>query len=179
VRKMRCKAKAIPGAFELGFSSNNNEQIGVRVQLIGGEFDGQSMTWYGTFTPASEERTIEQLQIAGWNGEDFLSLPGLGSTEFELQLEEQEPQGGGAPYWKPTFINRLGVAMKNPMNDAEKRTFAQRVQALARPVGGAPKSGSGGGARQPARPQQQSGGRRQQSDYADNAPPHSDDDIPF
>jgi hypothetical protein len=64
LRKLRAKGRAIAGTQEFG-SGERGEQVGLRVQVIGGEFDGQAIPWYGHFTPAAEERTIEQLQIAG------------------------------------------------------------------------------------------------------------------
>jgi hypothetical protein len=109
LRKLRAKGRAIAGTQEFG-SGERGEQVGLRVQVIGGEFDGQAIPWYGHFTPAAEERTIEQLQIAGWDGTDFANLPGLGSTEFELQFEEYEGfrEGDGERflYYKGQWINR-------------------------------------------------------------------------
>jgi hypothetical protein len=177
MRKIRSKARAIAGSQEWGTANTGTEQVGFRVQLIGGDMDGQSFTWYGYFTDTSEERTLESLRIAGWDG-DFgalLDLPGLGSTEFELQLEDQADKDGklvinpetGEPYLKPTFINRIGVAMKNVMDANEKTAFAARMR--ARYGGGAPP--------RTRTPPRNSGGRSGGPDMS--APPPTDDDINF
>lgn len=177
MRTVKVKAKAVPDSHEWGFANTKTEQVGMRCTIIGGESDGQSVTWYGYFTPKSEERTLEQLRIAGWDGSDIINLPGLGSTEFELVLEEQEEQDEhGNPagtYWRPTFINRIGVAMRNKMDDAQKRAFAARLGALAgaaAPAGGRPAGRHGarfnGGARAPAQP-------------CDEGAPMPEDDINF
>lgn len=138
MRKTRAKARAIEGSQEWGFANTGTEQVGIRVLVLDGELKDQTFTWYGYFTENSETRTLEQLMIAGWDGQEPMNLPGLGATEFELQLEEQEEQDEqgnvtGA-YWRPTFINRVGVAMRNKMDDGQKRAFASRLSALARTI---------------------------------------------
>lgn len=168
-RKLRAKARAIAGSQEFGKSSNDNEQVGLRLQLVGGEFDGQMVTWYGTFSPAAEKRTIEQLQIAGWNGEDFANLPGLGATEVELQLEEYEGQdqetGEHFTWLKAKWINRIGVTMKNAMNASEKESFAARMQQRY----------GKGGATQQRRPAQN--GQRRNAPRDDEWQPPNDEDL--
>lgn len=170
VRRLRAKARAIAGSQEFGVSSNNNEQVGLRLQIIGGELDGQMVTWYGTFSPAAEERTIEQLQIAGWNGEDFANLPGLGSTEVELQIEEYEGEdeetGAPFPWFKAKWINRIGVTMKNAMNASEKESFAARMQA---------RYGKGGATGQ--RQQRTNGTQRRNAPSDDEWRPPTDEDL--
>lgn len=176
VRKLRAKARALAGSQEFGVSSNKNEQVGLRLQIVGGELDGQMVTWYGTFSPAAEERTIEQLQIAGWNGEDFANLPGLGSTEVEVQLEEYEGQdqetGEHFLWHKAAWINRIGVTMKNAMNAGEKASFAQRMQA---------KYGKGGQQAAPRGSQQRTNGtqRRSYGGAQQETPDYTDEDIPL
>jgi hypothetical protein len=168
---IRHKARAVPNSHEWGFSPNTGtEQVGIRITLIGGDLDGQAVTWYGFFTENSEQRTLEQLEIAGWDKSSVIDLPGLGSTEFELQLEE-EPDEKGNVFLRPTFINRMSVMMKNKMDETQKRALAARLGALV-------------GARPAARPAQRSapatnGGTRLPSQYAEEPPPHTDDDIPF
>ncbi len=170
-RKIRVKARAVPDSQEWGFASTGTEQVGIRIILIDGEMQGESVTWYGFLTENAEQRTLEQLEIAGWNKSSVIDLPGLGSTEFELQLEE-EPDEKGNVYLRPTFINRVGVAMKNKMDDGQKRAMAARLAALvgARPQAGRP-------AQRPAPTPNR--GTRLPSEYADESPVANDDDIPF
>lgn len=166
IRTFRTKARALAGTQEFG-NGQNGEQVGLRCQLIGGDFDGETVTWYGHFTPRAEERTIEQLQIAGWTGDDFINLPGVGDTEFELVVEEYEGENGS--WFKGTFINRMGVAMKNVMSADEKQAFARRMNARMKSSGG-------------PRPQQNQrtngGGQRPPPPRRDESRGDSDD-IPF
>lgn len=174
IRKFRAKARAIANSHDFGVSGNDNEQVGLRVQVIGGDLDGQSFPWFGTFSPAAEERTIEQLQIAGWTGEDIIRLPGLGTTEFEVQFEEYEDYNDeGAPYTyiKAKWLNRLSVGMKNAMNEGQKASFAQRMAARMGKAAPAPRGGQqtrGNGQRS------QPSSRGQQNEYD-----YQDDDIPL
>jgi hypothetical protein len=191
---IKVKAKAVPGSHVYGFASTGTEQVGVRVECLDGELAGQSVTWYGYFTEQSERRTLESLAIMGGDINDVIPLPGLGSTEFELVLEEETADDGSVHY-KPAFVNRIGVAMKQQMDEGQKRAFAARMRGLARDItGGAPqqqtqqRQAPRGAPQQQRAPQQQQrpqqngrtygGGNRNNvgpSDY--QAPP--DDDIPF
>ena len=178
MNKPRCNARAVPETHVYGFANTGTEQVGFRVECLDGILQGQSFTWYGYFTDASEQRTIEQLMIAGWTGDDALNLPGLGSTEFELQLEEQEEVDERTgqvsnTFWRPTFINRIGVAMRNQMDEMQKRSFAARLNATARNL-------MGGAAPQRSAPQRGAAPQRQPG-RALSPPPagHVDDDIPF
>jgi hypothetical protein len=162
INKARCKARAVPDTHAYGYANSGTEQVGFRVECLDGIFQNETFTWYGYFTENTEQRTIEQLMIAGWSGEDALNLPGLGSTEFELQLEEeQEVDEHGQPAgtrWRPTFINKISVAMRNQMDEMQKRSFAARLNAVARNVkgGAAPQRGAAAPQRGPA-PQRQPG----------------------
>jgi hypothetical protein len=205
-RTLRTKARALPGEHDWGTSGTGTQQVGIRVEVIQGDphdeiKTGSQWTWYGYFTEKSGERTLESLEIAGWNsnpGDDFINLVGLGSTEFELTFEEEEDvdeQGNPAgSYWKPGFINRAGVAMRNKMDDGAKRAFAADMHGLIL----ARKQSKGGAApaqqqrqapqsnQRPAtaafgtgqQRQQQRAPQGQQSQYQDSPPP-ADKDIPF
>jgi hypothetical protein len=131
LRKLRAKGRAVAGSHDFA-AGPSGEQVGLRVQIVGGEHDGQSVPWYGSFSPNAEQRTVEQLQIAGWNGEDFATLPGLGSTEFDFQYEEYEgytEQGEPYLYLKGQWINRMSVGLKNPLAGEQRTSFAERMQA--------------------------------------------------
>lgn len=196
MRTMRCKARARPGEFEFGHAGTGIPQVGVRIDLLDGELQGQIVTWYGYFTEKSQDRTLDQLEIAGWNGadgNDFVNLTGLGSTEFELQLEEEDDkdeQGNPAgTYWKPAFINRMGVAMRDKMDANAKLAFAaelrgailsrkprgtQPAQQRRAPAPGGTRPQTNTRAQTSARPQTQTGA---QPGFGDDAPMPDDEDY--
>lgn len=115
------RAKALDGGY--GQTGTGKEQVAVLIELE----TGNRLTWYGYFTDAAAERAIESLIIMGVT--DLESLAGLGSTEFEAVVDEETYEGKTRD--KVKFINRLGsggVAMKSRMDDAQKRSFAQRFK---------------------------------------------------
>lgn len=173
MRKMQCKARAIPDSHDLGYSpEKGTPQVGIRVSVLDGELEGQADTWIGYFTEASEARTIEQLQIAGWDGVNIAEMAGLGTTEFHLQYEEETYNN--VTRWKPTFINRIGVMMKNSMDDAQRREFAALIRSR---MGGSTSRGA-------ANPRDQQRGSSRRHDARNSgpdltSPPPGDDDINF
>lgn len=158
-KKIKVKARATAESHEWGFASTGTEQVGMRVEILDGELAGNHVTWYGYFTDATEERTLDALKVAGWDGSDIINLPGLGSTEFELVLEEEIDDRGNT-YLRPTFINRIGVAMKSKMDAQQKAAFAARMRARVQ---------------QPAAPRQAQRAPQKQA----VSTPAASDDIPF
>lgn len=124
----KVRARAVGNSQEWGYSSKGTEQVGVQfIVMSDGDFRGQSFTWYGYFTPAAEERTLDSLRAAGWDGTDVLALPGLGSVDVELTLQSETSQAG-EKYWRASYVNRAGVSMKNKMDAAQKAAFAARMR---------------------------------------------------
>jgi hypothetical protein len=127
--KIRVKAKAVAGSHEFGVAGTGTEQIGLRVQVLEGEHEGQEFVWYGYFSEAAVEMTLQALKTSGWDGSDFVNLPGLGSTMFSLTLQDETNQQG-ENVLRATFINPLGVPMKEKMDDSAKAALAKRIAKL-------------------------------------------------
>lgn len=143
------RAKALEG--DMGRASTGTEQVAVLIELE----TGDRLTWYGYFSDAAAERTIESLLAMGVT--DLETLAGLGSQHFEVVVDDEEYQGKTRT--KVKFINRLGggVAMKSRMNEAERKSFAHRYRgkflSMQRAAGTTPADAP--------------------------SPPAGDDDIPF
>lgn len=119
--------KARAREWALGHSSTGKEQVAVEFVLIGGEHDGRSITWYGYFTDGAVDRTLDSLRHCGWSGDNFPDLSGLDKNEVQIVVEQEEYQG----HWsdKVKWVNKAGgVALKDPMNDAQAKSFAQRMK---------------------------------------------------
>lgn len=160
------------GEFEFGRSSKGNEQIGVAFTITQGEHAGCRLTWFGFFNSAdNEDRTIRSLRAAGWAGDDITSLDGLGSVEASIVVEVDDYNGDRRN--KVAWVNAPGVAMKEKLNDAEKKALAARLKGkvlASKPKGAssaAPygRSGAGANAKHTGTPE------RSES--------YGDDDIPF
>jgi hypothetical protein len=170
--KGTCRARAVQGNAVLGFTSGGKEQVGVLMQLLEGPNEGSHITWYGYFTDKSVERTLESLRLLGWQGDDLFDLSTVGddeSSDVHLVIDH-ETDDKGQTRAKACFINRIaGVAIKDRMNDAQAKAFAQKMRGHV--LAQKQKTGS-------SAPQQPRNGKPPQpSPRRDEAPPHSDGDI--
>lgn len=66
---------------EVGTAKNGTDQIAVRFRIHNEDADGRqgprhgdSVVWYGFFTPAAEERTLESLKYCGWASDDLTDI---------------------------------------------------------------------------------------------------------
>lgn len=71
-----------------GKSSKGNEQIVV----IFGTPEGRK-AWYGSFTEAAVDFTLEALEACGWDGRSLVKLDGMGSLDVDLCIEAEEYDG--------------------------------------------------------------------------------------
>lgn len=184
MRQGQNKVKARPIGFEFGHASTGSEQIGIQFQLIGGDRDGDSIVDFAYFTPASMKFTFEKLRNCGWDGsEPFIDLPGFGSAEVELVLEDEEYEGEVRE--RVVFVNRIGIPMKNKMDAAAKADFATRmrgeVAAFQQESGIARPAQSRGAAKPAARgaAAPRANGARPAADGAFEGPPLTDEDLGF
>lgn len=145
-----------------GKSSSGNEYVEVQFVLLEGPDEGAYITWFGHFSEKTEKRTVDSLLYAGWNGNDFFNLPGLGTKEVSLVLEEDtyegttrtrvawvnSPFGGGLP---EDTLGNLGGRLAGLVQ--------HRKQALSRELESAPVL--------------------DQPESQFDSPPPGDDDVPF
>jgi len=120
--------------YQWGKTQGGKVQIVVRVKTLEGESSGQTISWFGYFTPKTEERTMQSLRYMGWKGNDLMNLGAL-RQEFEIVVEHEEYEGRLRA--KVAWINRLGggqVKLKNPMGDDELRHFAAQMKLSASKV---------------------------------------------
>jgi hypothetical protein len=177
------RARAVQGSPKIGRAGTGSEQVGVQFQILEGPDEAKYITWYGYFTEATTERTLEALRIAGWKGDDFCDLSTIGDDEAEdvqLVIEDEADQQGEMRS-RAKFVNRLGsgVAMKDTMSETDVRAFAARMRGavIAHNQKSGTRAPSSSGQRPAARPQQQ---RPAASPPRGNqAPPHTDDDLQF
>lgn len=163
--------------YELGISDNGTEQIGVSFRIAKGEYEGSTLTWYGFFnTPDNAQRAIKSLRACGWKGDDVTKLDGITDNEVSIVVEVDEYQGKLQN--KVAWVNGAGVAMKNVMNDAQKRAFAVRMKSLATASRGNAPSTRAVPPRQdrqaPQRPPPEMGDERSSGGFGDPS-----DEIPF
>jgi hypothetical protein len=118
---------ASPVTAALGYTKGGKECVGVEFLLTE---SGKHMTWYGYFTEATTERTIESLRICGWNGNDLGDLTEIGSGEpIEVSLVIETEEWEGKTRQKVQWVNRAGgLAMGSPLNADQARAFGARMK---------------------------------------------------
>lgn len=117
---------------ELGYTSTGKEQVAMSIEILDGPSANHIITWYGYFTEKTTDRSLESLMIAGWDGEDLAAMTGVGSTEFQVVIEEDTYEG--KTRMRVQWINRLfgsGPALKNKMDTGAKVSFAERMKGRA------------------------------------------------
>ena len=124
------KARATEAEF--GFTNTGTEQVAVVFEVVeDGEFQGERIAWFGFFTEATAERTIQALRVCGWTGDDLGDLSGFDANEVELVVEHEEYQGKTTA--KVKWVNKIGnrVVLKHKMTDAQRAELAKRMKGLA------------------------------------------------
>lgn len=172
---------------ELGYTSQDNEQIGVEIVFSGDQdddVDGRHTTWYASFSEKAEAHTLKALRVFGWSGDDLSDLSGIDANEVEAVVIHEENLEGEMRA-RVRFINPLGaggVAMKTKMSEEQAKAFAARMKgrvlalskaapvAAAKPTGGKPAAAASGKA--PAKPK---GGKAVPA----QAVMPEDDNVPF
>jgi hypothetical protein len=131
-----------PVSAALGFTSSGKEQIAVQFEFL--DPAGEKLTWYGYFTDAAFDRTIESLRACGWTGsslDEFSAdhLPAGFGNQVELVVQHEEYQG--KTQVRIAFVNSIGggVALKSAMDAAQARAFAAKMKGrIAALTGGVP-----------------------------------------
>jgi len=114
----------------LGHSSNGNEQVAVLFEITQGECAGKSITWFGSFSDAAVDRTLDSLRHCGWNGDNFVELAGLDTNEVEIVVQAEEYQGKVRD--RVRWVNRPSrLALREQMDPTKTSAFAAKMRAKA------------------------------------------------
>ena len=131
-----------PVGAALGTTSTGKEQIAVQFEFL--DPAGERLTWYGYFTDAAFERTIESLRTCGWTGsslDEFAGekLPAGVNHQVELVVQHEEYEG--KTQVRIAFVNSIGggLALKSAMDANQARAFAAKMKGrIAALSGGIP-----------------------------------------
>ena len=122
------RAKAV--AHKLGKTSKGTEQVYIDFELTSGEHKGQHLPYYGYFTEATAERTLESLEYCGWDGNSLGEMRGLGSKEVELVVELERNDQDGKEYLRVKWVNRTGGGVKEELDRGGVASLEQRMKGL-------------------------------------------------
>ncbi len=124
-------------------SEKGTPQIDIQFRIVEGEFEGELIRWTGYFTEKTSERTIESLQICGWQGDDLSvfaqrddgTIPppnGVDRNPVELVLEEEVYEGKTRV--KVKWVNRPGggreLNLENAMTRQSASSFAESMKGI-------------------------------------------------
>lgn len=141
-------ARACSGA-SFAPSSNGNQQIAINMEIVDGEFAGESIAWIATFhdTPdkngvTGSERNIQSLQYMGWAGDDLAELVDISDEQARKLLPEVvsivcEPDTyDGKTRLKVKWVNKPGgrFAFKEPVSKNDLRSFAAQMKSTVKSV---------------------------------------------
>jgi len=155
------------------------KQVLVYYRLLEGEHAGQVLPWFGYFTEASWQRTIESLKYSGFKGNDLFAIEDQDlSQKVQVVVEHNENPKTGDVHARISWVNRMGsgaIKLNDPMARDDLRKFAalmksrvsQVPDAEGEPASTGSESGSNGVGGYPGNAQN------------DGPPPADYDDIPF
>ena len=110
---------------QLGMTEGGKEQVAVLLEVVEGEFKGDSLTWYGYFTDKTTATTLKSLRALGWEGTDITKLDSVrGEAACTVTEEEYE----GKVSLRVRWVGGGGLGLKNVMDDRQKAAFAKRMQ---------------------------------------------------
>jgi hypothetical protein len=120
----RFRAKCVN--WEWCYTKANNEQIACTLQILEGEHEGESLTWFGSFTEKAERWTLEALRNMGWPKDSHLHQLGKLDAEVSIVVEADEYQGKTRS--RVRYINKPGSGTfhsDKPMDDNQILAFAK------------------------------------------------------
>lgn len=138
------------GQVVLGKSAQKGTpQIEFYLAVTKGENQGDKARWTGYFGPNSKGRTIEALQLCGWQGDDLSEfkdgeLHGLDTNEVEIdiEIEEYETQVENNETGETNTVVKSSprvkwvndpagrVSVENAMGEAEALNFGESMKGL-------------------------------------------------
>jgi hypothetical protein len=171
---------------QFGHSKAGNPQVAVSFALLDeGPYKGRRLSWFGSFTDAAGDRTVESLRLLGFKTDELLDLP-KGPLDQEVSVTVEHGEWEGKRTVKIAWINAAGGGLRltAPMKPDELRKFSAKYKSKVKskpivegPRAAAPAPVAVGPSEDPV-PVEDKG----DDPWATgNEPPpaHTDNDIPF
>ena len=114
---------------QFGMSHGGNEQIAVPFVVTQGDAQGETITWFGSFTDKAVEITLKALRACGWQGDDLNDLTGVVDNEVELVCAVETYNEKTS--LKVKWVNKPGegkVKLERPLDGGQRAAFAARMK---------------------------------------------------
>lgn len=122
--------RGVKGSEQYGESKSNTPQIGINLEIIGGEHEGTQITTILYFTEASAPYAIARLRSLGWQGDNLENLDGINENEALARVSYETYEG--KERMKVDIMTGGGTFTFNkPLNPQQKRAFAAQFKPLA------------------------------------------------
>jgi hypothetical protein len=131
-------AVAVAANVQWGETNNGNTQVVIPLRIVDGPHAGTVRTWFGFFTPKTEDRTMEALRYMGWVGDDLMNLGPLDQL-VEIVIGHETYNGNTTD--KVQWVNQIGggkIKLNKPMDDSAIRLFAAGMKNKAKQIAAAP-----------------------------------------
>jgi len=126
----KCTVRGIKGSEQYGNTEKGTPQIGIDLEIIGGELEGATATTVLYFSEAAQQYSIARLRALGWAGDDLANLDGIDSAEA-IALVKYETWEGEERMRIEIMTGGGGMKFKTTMNDQQKRMFAASMKPIA------------------------------------------------
>jgi hypothetical protein len=145
-----------------------------------GPYKGLHLPWFGYFTKASYERTMQSLRYCGWRGDDLMDIENQAMDQI-VSITVGHNNYEGKVYPRVDWVNRVGggsvIALNDPMSESDARQFAAQMRSYASQIAAVDSERVDCGAK--AGSTSNADGAASVDNWGDDGPPPSDDDIPF
>jgi hypothetical protein len=112
----------------LGRTSTGKEQIAITFRILAPpNYEGREITYWGYFSPKTEDKTLEALENTGWDGESLAHPVGIGTIESMLVIEHETDERGTRH--RVRWVNRTGGAVvKEKLDAGATASLEQRLK---------------------------------------------------
>lgn len=116
--------------YDFGVASTGTDQIALLFRLTDGPWKGREVTWFGTFTEAAIEYTLEALANVGWDGKDVRTMKDALKRGTRVNLVFATEEYNGETRSRPRFINKAGIRFgaAGPMSKEQRNGFLRELQ---------------------------------------------------
>lgn len=124
-------------------ASTGTYQVAAEFEILSQGYEGERIWWYGFLTDKAMKNAVKGLRNCGWTGSKWDEPIEL-DTNAEVDLDIQNEEWEGKSKLKVAWVNKPGEngGAPVPLEPAQLKAFAARMNGYLLAQGGAPKPAS-------------------------------------